>query len=355
VAAGSDERIVALERTARELGAAVWATDRDWCLDRVAEFYEGGGDAFDELSPDQLLAAQLWFLLDCPLPDGETPLWRLGREAPGRPVELLGRSELRAWRVEAVAGSATLGALCPLGTGPALLELCSKPVGELVRGAFVVGRCVPLGPQRWLLLGGAVVVDRAAARDFEALIATLDAPRGELWRVHGGVLARAAWAWPERRERTLEGDVVQMTIGTLELPDQVSAVAALDDDVELRRAAADDGTLRWGWCWEPPIRRVDRPPPGISYELPAEDLGADPRLAELEAGSSGGFELRLSALTPARYRLAERLLRARLGSLVGDLRSLSVGPRSSLPRWRAPRGDGMAHGRPSEVPLTRAA
>jgi hypothetical protein len=339
VAAGSDDRIAALEHTARELGVALWAADRDWCLDRVAEFYEGGADALDELSPDQLLAAQLWFLLDCPLLDGETPLWRLGREAPGRAVELLGRSELRAWRVEAVGGSASLGALCPLGTGPALLQLCSEPVGELVRGAFVVGRSVPLGPQRWLLLGGAVVVDRGAAPDFEALIATLDAPRGELWRVHGGVLGRAAWAWPERRECTLEGDVVQMTIGTLELPDHGSAVAALDGDRELRRLGADDGTLRWGWCWSPPNRRVDRPPPGVSYELAAEDLGADPRLAGLEVGSSGGFELQLSALTPARYRLAEQLLRARLGSLIGDVRSISVGPRSSLPRWRALRGD----------------
>jgi hypothetical protein len=205
-----EQLVAGMERTVKLLGDEIWDAEPDWCLERLAEFYEGGLAAFGPVGPDddELLRAQLWFLLDCPLPDGDTPLWRLGRELTDRHVELLARSELRAWRVLEPADDRRLTGLCPLGGGKARLELSHAPVGQLERGCFIVARSVPLGPERWALIGTTTVVERSVAPDFEALLALLDAPRGELWRVHGGVVARAAWTWPEERDCTADGEVV---------------------------------------------------------------------------------------------------------------------------------------------------
>ena len=87
------------------LGHETWETDRDWCLAQFADFYDGGFEAFGSAGPDpeQLLEAHLWFLMDCPLPDGQTPLWRMGQAVTGLALELLARSELRAWRIQAVS------------------------------------------------------------------------------------------------------------------------------------------------------------------------------------------------------------------------------------------------------------
>jgi hypothetical protein len=174
----------------------------------MEEFYEGGLAAFGPVGPTpaELLEAELWFLLDCPLPTGETPLWRARREQTSRAIELLSRSELRVWRIEAVEGCRRLGTVCPLGTGRARLQLAREPAGVAARGALVVGRSVPVGPERWALLGGAPVVAPAGAGHFERFVRSLDAPRGELWRVHGGMLIRAAWTWPERDSGGWFGD-----------------------------------------------------------------------------------------------------------------------------------------------------
>ena len=325
-----------LERTVRLVGEETWAAEPEWCLDRLAEFYDGGVDAFGPDGPDadELLDAQLWFLLDCPLPDGYAPIWRLAHEAPDRAVELLSRSELRAWRVESIAGAGLVSALCPLGSGRARIDLASSPVGELRRGSFVVGRSVPLGPQQWTLIGRPAVVDRAVAADFEALLAVLDAPLGELWRVHGGVLARAAWAWPEKRECTCDGETVQMALAAFKVPDADSLAAALDREAELDWIGVlDDETLRWRWRWDPPAARPRRPEPGSVLELCDEDGDPEPYLADLDL-TADGSELWLSAPTPARFALAERVLRPRLGPLLGELRSLHVDRRSVMPRWK---------------------
>ena len=108
---------------------------------------------------------------------------------------LLSRAELRAWRVESVDAPGLVAGRCPLGSGRATLAFAREPRGVPVPGCFVVSRALPVGPGQWLLLGRASIVAGAAAvGEFERLLESLRAPRGEFWRVHGRVLARAARA-----------------------------------------------------------------------------------------------------------------------------------------------------------------
>jgi hypothetical protein len=325
-------------RTIRELEAAVdwigelaWASDREWCLDRLAELYEGGIDAFGPSGPDddELRDAHLWFLLDCPLGDGQTPLWRVRQRVPDRAVELLSRSELRAWRIESAESDVALTALCPLGSGRARLELARPPVGDPRPGAFVVARSVPLGPQRWVLLGRVPVVERGAAAEFEALLASMGAPRGEFWRVHGAVLARAAWAWPEEREYTIDGAVVTPALAGYELTNPSRVAAALNRDSELERTGASS----WRWRWDPPAARAPAPEPGVRSHTCADDR----YLAELELDAHGGH-LWLTTLTPDRLALAQRLLCAR--AQLGPQSTGHVGAPRCEPRWQRERIDG---------------
>jgi hypothetical protein len=133
----------------------------------------------------------------------ETPVARLGGDGwkpdrewcAARLRELLSRAELRAWRVEQADEPGVLLAGCPLEGGRALLAYARAPNGTPVPGAFVVGRSVPFGPRRYLLIGRATVVAHRHTTDFAALLGSLRAPRGEFWGVHGAVIARAARAW----------------------------------------------------------------------------------------------------------------------------------------------------------------
>ncbi len=328
-----------LERTVQELGRGIWDEDRAWYLARFAEFYDGGFDAFGLAGPgaDARLDAHLWFLLDCPLDSGETPLERIRQRASGRAVELLARSELRAWRIESVDGAGLLGALCPLGTGWSRLETVRPPLGDLRAGAILVARSVPIGPGRWAILGRAPVVDRAAIAEVDAVLAVLDAPRAEFWRVHGGVLARAAWAWPEDREHTRNGEIVEASIAVFRLADPAAAVAALEGDPELgplgARPDAKAGILRWNWLWDPPHARAIEIEPGIRYTLCEEDAAARPFLARIMVDLDGP-ELCLLAPTPTRLALAERLLAGRLGAALAELTLREVDPPNVVPRWK---------------------
>jgi hypothetical protein len=180
----SAEQLVAeLERTIDELARDTWGLDAAWCRARLAEFYEQG-----TAGEDAVRDAELWFLLDCPLPDGQTPIWRMRQERPELAVELLARSEIRAWRIESPAL-----AVCALSGDRVRLEPAR---GAIDSGAVAVGRSIPLGPERWLLLGNVSSVGAGEAPAFERFIRALHAPVGEFWRVHGGVLARAALEWP---------------------------------------------------------------------------------------------------------------------------------------------------------------
>ena len=105
---------------------------------------------------------------------------------------LLPRAELRAWRIEDSDAPGLWHGRCPLGSGQTLLAWPRPPVGHAEPGAFVVARSLPVGPERCVLLGRPLVVPPARAPMFERLLRSLRAPRGEFWRVHGAVIARAA-------------------------------------------------------------------------------------------------------------------------------------------------------------------
>ncbi len=107
---------------------------------------------------------------------------------------LLGRAELRAWRIETSDAPGFWHGRCPLGSGQALIGWTRPPVGVPEPGALLVARSLPVGPERYLLLGRAAVVAVERASGFERLVRSLRAPRGEFWRVHGAVIARAARA-----------------------------------------------------------------------------------------------------------------------------------------------------------------
>ncbi len=141
-AAALDRLVAELEEPAARLGGEQWRPDREWCAARLAE--------------------------------------------------LLARAELRAWLVETADEPGVLTACCPLGTGRALVAYAREPSPGPATGGYVVGRSVPFGPRRYLLIGRAAVVERALAPRFSTLITSLRAPRGEFWHVHGAVLARAA-------------------------------------------------------------------------------------------------------------------------------------------------------------------
>jgi hypothetical protein len=341
-----------LERLVEDIGYETWQREPEWFEERLAEFYDGGLDAFGVIGPtrEELIAAELWFLLDCPLPSGDTPLALRRREDPARGLELLARSELRAWRVESLASGNGFGGICGLGTGRGRVEEASDIAGEMRRGSIVVGRSVPLGPERWAMVGRARVVDPVVAAEFDALLASLNAPRGEEWRVHGGLVAAAAWAWPEEREVTIDGELVEDSCVRylLSEPDQVAERLQADPEL-IPLGPAGDGALRWAWRWDPPRARAPLPEAGVRISVCKEDDAQTPYLAELNFEPERD-ELWLFAPTPTRLALARRLMRDRLGERLAAVISFDVEPPESPPAWRRLRWDRMARRR---IPAAR--
>jgi SEC-C motif len=347
-----------LEATVQDLGRETWAREPGWCAERFAEFYGAGPVAFGLVGPseEELLDARLWFLLDCPLPEGRTPLWARRESVAGRAVELLARSELRAWRIESVGESGLLTGLCPRGTGRARLETIRPPLGDLRPGAMVVARSVPLGPERWALLGRIPVVELSVAADFDWLLASLDAPPGEFWRVHGGVLSHAAWVWPEVRDSTADGEVLRDAHVNFDVVDLPGAEAALDADPELERVEvwSYENSITWHWRWDPPAARRRPPEPGVRLELCKEEAAETPYLATVTL-SRDHADLFCLAPTPARLGLAQRLLAERLGGLLGAADSVRIALPEVTPRWTrlrladVPLAAALASLRPSQA------
>ena len=350
--------LVGLERIVEDVGDETYDRDPEWVAEQMAEFYDRGLDAFGIRGPtrDELLTAELWFLLDCPLPSGETPIALRRRQDPGRKTEMLARSELRAWRVASVGPGSGFTGLCALGTGRARIDALAGVSGELRRGAVVVGRSVPVGPERWVLIGTARVVEPEVSAEFAALLLPLDAPRGEEWRVHGGVVAAAAWAWPEEREVTIDGEVVEEACVRylVSEPDEVRARLADDPELIWLGESDYDGALRWRWRWDTPAPRPPQAEPGVRFELCDEDAADVPYLAEVNFDPYDD-ELWLFAPTPARLAIARRLMRDRIGPRLAAVISFDIEPPESVPRWKRLRFDAMARRRRLPAARGRAA
>lgn len=124
----------------------------------------------------------------------EEPVARLGVSGWGasRLQVLLDRGEMRAWRIESAEQRGVLSGRCPVEGTQALLAVARSGDAEVPAGGFLVGRSLPVGPGRWVLVGRPVVVAGERTGAFERLLGSLRAPRGEFWRVHGGVIGRAA-------------------------------------------------------------------------------------------------------------------------------------------------------------------
>lgn len=105
---------------------------------------------------------------------------------------LIDRAELRAWQIEACDVPGLGAGHCPLGSGRSLIAWSRPPVGGPVRaGNWLVVRALPVGPGRWVVVGRGTVVSESAPR-LEVIVRSLQAPRGEFWRVHGALIARIA-------------------------------------------------------------------------------------------------------------------------------------------------------------------
>jgi hypothetical protein len=107
---------------------------------------------------------------------------------------LLRRAEVRAWRIASLERDRVVSAVCPRGSGWGLVGWARRPRGgPAAPDCWLVGRVIPVGPGRWVVIGTPTVVPAGAAtRSLALLISGLQAPRGEFWRVHGAVIARTA-------------------------------------------------------------------------------------------------------------------------------------------------------------------
>jgi hypothetical protein len=144
--------------------------------------------------------------LDRLLAELDPAVERLGAAplTPDRLRVLLDRSEVRAWLIDGPEPGARahqnlnapglLAGRCPRGSGPALLATRRSLPEGLGRGSYLVSRSLPVGPGRWVLIGRIAHVAPARTAGFEQVLASLRAPHGEFWRVHGSVVAQAARA-----------------------------------------------------------------------------------------------------------------------------------------------------------------
>jgi hypothetical protein len=146
-----------------------------------------------------------------------------------------------------VRGAGLLDVSCPLTGQSARLETVRPPAGDPAPGRFVVARSVPRANGIYALLGRAPIVDPRAHHDFEELLEQLacEVPEPErCWREQGGALAAAAWNWPEEREHTREGDIVQSHFVSFNIPDTGAAIRAWMPTTRSRGQGGCSGTAK---------------------------------------------------------------------------------------------------------------
>jgi hypothetical protein len=340
-----DREVSAVEARVGELGLTARARFPADYAQAFADFYVGGEDAFGVAGPDRLerLEADLWIVCDRSFGDDGTPL-ELALARVGRPpdpcLDRLARSQLRTWRIETVRGVGLLDASCPLTGQSARLETVQRPAGDPEPGRFVVARSVPRANGTYALLGRAPIVDPRAHDDFQELFKQLacEVPERErFWRECGGTLAAAAWNWPEEREHTREGDIVQSHFVSFKLPDTGAARRAFDAHDEFARTGEvfwDSAVVAWYWLGVTASAPVEMPEElGVEWFLCHEDAAERPQLAKLELRLDHD-EVWLFAPSASRFERVEADFTHRFGPLLGEVDRRGVDWAEILPRWK---------------------
>jgi hypothetical protein len=285
-----------LEERVLELGS--------WVLDEAGPEWRAAYERqlaplnrFGTVSREYAAWLDTWLVCDAPVLGGRTPLEAFPAEP--RPIDA-------ALRRSAICGWWARGTAFPLPAThwryeePLALHSSHEPFGELRDGALLVARGVEVGDGHVALVGRPVVVDDEAVDDVLALLHA--APDQALC---------AALRWPEVREHTADGDLVQHCFRGYELADPGAAVALLraapgvTEDVEAVTYWVDDVAFE---VFGPPITEVVEPPheTGVVWELCDEDDADPPLLGEITV-SPEDRDITLSA--PTRRRV-ERLLAA---------------------------------------------
>ena len=332
-----------------------------WSLGERAEELEPGAfwQAFTELygepemfglygpEPEEMLEADLWIVCDRDLGAGGSPLARARRQAerPEVALEALASSRIRPWRIEGEPAGLTFPARCAISDEPATLEALRPPAGTPAPGRILVARSVALNDGNWALLGGAPVIDPRSQADFSALLDELIGRTPDLdatLAVRGGALLRAAWAWPEEREHTREGELVQSHHLILAAPHAGALIAALGSDPEMGEREVDEveGIESFMWARSVGSAREVKAEPGVAWVLCEEDRAEPPKLASVLVDHEEG-DVSLWTLTERRMSEAERELRSRFGSLLGEEIDRGVDLPERRPRWQRERIERM--------------
>ncbi len=332
------------ERAATRIGERSEELHPEAYAGAFAELY-GDPEAFGLAGPDpeETLEADLWIVCDHDLGEGEPPLARARHEAsePDLALEALASSRIRVWRITGET-AASLPARCALSGEEATLETISPPAGTPEPDRFIVARSVPLAEGSWALLGQAPVVDPRATRDFSELLTELVGAPSDLddaLAIHGGALLRAAWSWPDEREHTREGELVQARHLILSVPDLPALIAALDADPELveHHLTDYDGAHSWKWTTTLSSQEAEMPvEPGILWTLCDEDRADPPEFARVEVDPEDG-DVSLWVAAEQRFERAEREFRHRFGNLLGDEIERGTDILEQMPRWRRER------------------
>jgi hypothetical protein len=340
--------VSAIEAVVSELGRAARVAHRDEYAEAFSDFYHGGEEAFGLAGPDasERLEADLWIVCDRTLGGDGTPLGLAtarGEDTVDPSLDALARSALRTWKIEAVRGAGLLEARCPLTGEFTRLETIRRPEGDLGADSLVVARSVPRDGGSFALLGRAPVVEPRARDDFEDLLGQLAVElrhSDHVWREGGGVLASAAWSWPDEREHTLEGDVVQERFVSFKLPDAGAAMRALDADSDFVRTGQefwDSDVIAWYRLAREVPSAVEMPTElGVEWFLCDEDTADPPQVAKLELNLD---ERDVWLFAPSERRLdgAERDFVERFGQLLGDVDHRGVDLPEITPRWKRER------------------
>ncbi|HMJ32416.1 MAG TPA: SEC-C metal-binding domain-containing protein [Baekduia sp.] len=289
VAAELEERVLELGSLVRDEAGPEWRTAYERHLAPL--------NRFGAVPAEHAAWLDTWLVCDGPVLGGRTPLEALAVEP--QPIDAaLQRSSICAWWARGTAFP--LPATHWRYEEPLALHSRHEPFGALSDGALLVARGVEVGDAHVALVGRPVVVDDDAIDDVLALLHA--APDQALC---------AALRWPEVREHTADGDVVQHCSRCYELADPSAAVAllraapAVTEDVEAVTYWEDDVAFK---VFGPPITEVVEPPheTGVVWELCGADSDDAPLLGELTVSPDDG-DLTLSAATRARV---ERLLAA---------------------------------------------